>query len=130
LRKETPDKIANINDVSEGLENRIFNAAKEQSALDELIGAVKTKRYTYARLRRIMLHSYLGICREDLVLPQYLKILDFNSRGQEILNNIKKATKLPLVKNFAQLKKLGDEKAIQMWERELVFDSLYEFCRG
>jgi len=140
LRKSLPERIVKIADVSEGLENRIFNMAKEHNTLDDLLDAVKTKRYTQARLRRIMLHSYLGIERIDLTTPKYLKILDFNSNGQEILNRIKKTTMLPLVKNFAQLKKYcrGEpcspdddcfaNKAIQMWERELVFDSLYELC--
>jgi len=128
LRHSEPEVIAQIADVSEGLENRIFAAAKIHNTLDALMDAVKTKRYTYARIRRIMLHAYLKIRREDVTLPQYLKILDFSSKGQEILNSIKKSTSLPLVKNFSQLKKTEDEGAIQMWQDELKFDSLYRLC--
>jgi len=128
LRRMTPELIAQIPDVSEGLENRIFEAAKEHKTLGKVIDAIQTKRYTYSRIRRIMLHSYLEVTRNDLISPQYLRILDFSPQGQEILNGIKKETTLPLTKNFSQLKKQGSAQAIQMWEQELVFDNLYELC--
>ncbi|MCL2837523.1 MAG: nucleotidyltransferase [Oscillospiraceae bacterium] len=126
LRRMTPNDIAKIADVSEGLENRISAFAKEYKTLDELIDAVKTKRYTHARMRRIMLHSYLGITREDIMLPQYLKILDFSPKGQEILNNLKRTKPaLALAKNFRQIESAD---AVRMWQDELKFDSLYELC--
>jgi len=146
LRKSSPAEIAYITDVSEGLQNRIFSSAKDYNTLDGLLDAVKTKRYTHARLCRIMLRSFLGIEQDELILPRYLKILAFSPGGQEVLNSIKKTTILPLVKNFAQLKKLNRGKkplipggcavveshdldgAVQAWERELIFDSLYELC--
>ena len=129
LLKSWPEEIMNIVDVSEGLENRIFAAAKECCTLNELLDSVKTKRYTHARLRRILLHSYLRIEREELTLPKYLRILDFSECGRALLNSIKKTTMLPLVKNFGQLKKMEKiGQAIRMWERELVFDRLYKLC--
>jgi len=100
LRKGEPCEIAEIADVSEGLENRIFASAKTSTTLDMLINEVKTKRYTHARLRRIMLHTYLGITAKDITSPQYLRILDFSPRGREVLNNIKKLTTLTCEKNF------------------------------
>jgi len=125
LRRSSTEEIARIADVSEGLENRILNAAKSSATLSELLDAAKTKRYTRARLRRIMLHAYLGITREDSTLPKYLKILDFSPRGQEILNKVKKSTELPLAKNFRQIE---SAESVKMWQDELKFDNLYELC--
>jgi len=125
LRRSSSEEIARIADISEGLENRILKAAKLSTTLEELIDRVKTKRYTRARLRRIMLHAYLGITREDSTLPQYLKILDFSPRGQEILNKVKKSTDLPLAKNFRQIESV---ESVKMWQDELKFDNLYELC--
>ena len=46
LRKMSLQEIANLPDVSEGLENGIKNAASLCNNLSELINMVKTKRYT------------------------------------------------------------------------------------
>ena len=46
LRKMSLQEIANLPDVSEGLENAIKNAASLCNHLSELINMVKTKRYT------------------------------------------------------------------------------------
>jgi len=126
LRRMTSMDIAKIADVSEGLENRISELANKHKTLGGLIDAVKTKRYTHARLRRIMLHSYLGITKEDITLAEYLKILDFSPKGQEILNSLKRTKPaLAVAKNFRQI---DSAPAVRMWQDELKFDSLYELC--
>ena len=59
-------------------------------SLDELLFTVKTKRYTMARIRRIMLSLLIGITKTDMKqLPPYGRILAFNERGKEILAKAK-----------------------------------------
>jgi len=55
LRLKGRDYIASLPDVCEGLENRIYDAALKCATRSELIERVKTKRYTYARISRILL---------------------------------------------------------------------------
>ena len=55
---------------------------------------------------------------------RYIKILDFNDRGRQILNYAKKTASLPLAKNAAAV--LRDEAAMSLWKRELDFDRVYE----
>lgn len=126
LLKMSPEEISGIADVSEGLENKIIKAAKDCSDFDTLCESVKSKRYALSRIRRILLHSYLGITKEDLIPPQYIKILDFNEKGQKLLNKAKQEAKLPLVKNFNQIRNLDNPRARRMWERELTFDRIYD----
>ena len=68
--------------AGDGLEFRLYNAARKAGSVEELINAVKTKRYTMARIRRIILALLIGITKEDMrKLPPYGRILAFNERG-------------------------------------------------
>ena len=55
------DNIQNIHDVSEGLENRFIECCKDKKVLNEVLLDVKSKRYTYTRLKRIVLRLVLDI---------------------------------------------------------------------
>ncbi len=130
LIKIPSDVLSNISDVSEGLENRIKSAANEASSLDELISAVKTKRYTQSRLRRIILSAYLGITNDDRKLSvPYIKILDHNEKGQELIQKAKKVANLPLARNTSQINKFKDPFIKNIWERERTFDKIYTFSQ-
>ena len=121
-----PEEIASLPDVSEGLENKIKKAAMESDSFDALCNNIKSKRYAHSRIRRILLYSYLGITKEDMLEPQYIKILGFNEKGQKLLNKAKQEAKLPLVKNFNQIKALQNPLAESLWKKELIFDRIYD----
>lgn len=126
LLKMSADEIAKIPDVSEGLENKIKKEALNAKSFGSLCDSIKSKRYAHSRIRRILLNSYLGITREDIKAPQYIKILDFNERGREVLNKAKQEARLPLVKNFNQIKALKNPLAEKAWKKELLFDRIYD----
>ena len=54
-------EIANLPDVSEGLENSIKNAADSCNTINEFMNIVKTKRYTATRIQRILLYALLNM---------------------------------------------------------------------
>jgi len=108
LRTLTPEELARLPDLSEGLENRFYDAIRSARSLEELAFMVKTKRYTMARIRRLILSAFLGIQPEDSAgTPPYLHILGFNQRGREILAEIGKHATLPCEASLARLEKLG-----------------------
>lgn len=93
LRQLTREDLAQVPDVSEGLENRIADCVLRSANLSELLELLKTKRYTMARLRRVLLAAVLGIRREDYEKPpSSLRVLAFNQRGAELLRNVKENT--------------------------------------
>lgn len=111
--------------ISEGLENKIVSELKKSSTLEDLIMAVKSKRYPYSRIRRALLCAFLKITKTDAeLLPKYIKILDFNENGREILNAAKKTSSLTLAKNASAV--IRDSDAMALWKRELAFDRVYE----
>lgn len=95
-----------------GLENRIYKAARVSSNLAELYMLIKTKRYTMARIRRIVLSCFLGIKKADLkISPSYVRILGMNGRGREILSAAD--CKLPMDTSLKNLAAQGDKQRRQ-----------------
>lgn len=124
LRCMTADDFRKIEDVNEGLENRIVQAVKTAVSLDELYDKIKTKRYTHSRIRRIILRSYLGITSDyDFSVP-YIRILGFNDKGKEILSQMKKKANLPIISRYADTKEL-ESNAIKLFELESRCTDLY-----
>lgn len=86
LRTMTPVDFAKLPDVGEGLENRIEEAVQSYNSVEEILSAVKTKRYTHARLRRILICALLGITEElQRRIPGYVRVLGFNAGGEKML---------------------------------------------
>lgn len=108
LRSMSADDFKQIDDVSEGLENRIVEAVKTSASLDEIYEKIKTKRYTHSRIRRIILRAYLGITKDEPKEPQYLHILGFNEKGRSILPQIKNATNLPIISKYSDIENESD----------------------
>ena len=88
LRSMTAEELRMFPDVGEGLENRILDAAGRAGSVEELLTMVKTKRYTHARLRRIIACAALGIS-EGLQSrsSHYARVLGFTERGEALLKN-------------------------------------------
>lgn len=78
--------------VDEGIENRLRKAINISANLEEMIENIKTKRYTYNKIKRMFTHILLGITKEDNACAtlDYIRILGFNDRGKNYLNQIKK----------------------------------------
>ncbi len=88
--------LKSLPDVTEGLENRISASSGSAESFDQLIDSVKTKRYAYTRISRIMTQFFIGFDQFDTEAmrkeaPQYIRVLGFTKRGAEILRAAKKA---------------------------------------
>ena len=128
LRMLTPDEIAKAPDVSEGLENRIYNAIQSATSLEELYDIVKTKRYTHSRIRRIVTALYLGITPEDRAMSvPYVRVLGFNDKGLEILKAAKESAKRPVITKSTRIAELSDE-AKHVFELECKATNLYNLA--
>lgn len=117
LRTMGKEEIANINEVAEGLEGRIFNAAMKARSLEELFLFAKTKRYTMSRIRRVALWSYLGVQKRHISdeVP-YIRVLGFNDKGRQVIKMAKKADNYPIIT------KAADAKEELSWQAEEIFD--------
>jgi predicted nucleotidyltransferase len=86
IRRAHPTDIAQTPDVGQGLENRIFEAGRTATSIEELIEMINTKRYTEAHIRRVLLSFFIGIFASDVLIPPtYGRVLALNDKGAEIL---------------------------------------------
>ncbi len=89
-------KLKDINDVSEGLENKIYKAVLDAKSFSEALDIIKSKRYTMSRIRRILYSVILGFKKEEKE-PEYIRVLGMNCLGREILREMKEKSCLPIV---------------------------------
>lgn len=110
MRTVSQRELAQAPDVSEGIENRIIKAVHSAVTLEELYTLAKTKRYSHARIRRIVMNSFLGITAADLAIsPPYIRITGFNSNGSSVIKIAKNTAKLPIITKAADIAGLGEE---------------------
>ncbi len=86
-------------DVDEGIENRLKKVINECNNIDDLINKTKSKRYTYNKIRRMLVHILVGFTKQDNfdLTFDYIKVLGFNNIGKKYLNKIKKEINIPLI---------------------------------
>ena len=108
LRRMRAEDFKNFPDVSEGLENRIETAVKQSASVNEILLRSKSKRYTMARIRRIVLNAYLGIGKgySHSEVP-YLRVLGMSEGGKELLKEMRESAKLPIIMKYADFKSAG-----------------------
>lgn len=94
--KITTTNIASIKDVEEGIENRVYQVINKSSNIDQLITAIKSKRYTYARISRMLNHILLNVENNHYHID-YIRVLGFNKTGKTHLNKIKKELSIPII---------------------------------
>ncbi len=128
LRTMGREEFAALPDISEGLENRIYAAVRKAGTLKEVYEFTKSKRYTHARIRRIVLSAFLGLNSSmSEGIPPYLRVIGMNRRGTEILHSAKPTTKLPIITNSSDIFSL-DNQAKNMIELEGRAADLYALC--
>lgn len=113
IRMSTAQELNNVADVSEGVENVILEAAINSSTVDELLFAVKTKRYTMARLKRICMNAMLGIDSEfqklcaDSYTPLYIRVLGIRKGSRHLLSKLARAASLPIIISYPDIRALN-----------------------
>ena len=99
-------KLDIYNTVDEGIENRLNKFILKSYDLKDFILKVKTKRYTYNKLNRMLTHILCSFTKEEASKfgkIEYLRVLGFNSNGQEYLKYIKDFTELPIISSYSDL---------------------------
>ena len=88
--------------IDDNIKNRILKFINNSNNLEELLNNIKTKRYTYNRLKRILTYILLSITKEDCsnLDLEYIRILGFDINGKNYLNKIKKDIDIPVLTNY------------------------------
>ncbi len=107
LKQMSVDELAALPDCGEGLSNRLYQAIRQATSVDEILTLAKSKRYTLARLRRILLWAFLGMTVADRPnKPPYLRVLGMNKTGQSLLGQMKTTSTVPILTKAAHVRNL------------------------
>ena len=91
----TNNHLENILTVDEGIENKLKKEVLKAFNRDDLIYLVKSKRYTYNKISRMLVHILLNVEKKSYTLD-YAKVLGFTQNGQKYLSNIRDELILPI----------------------------------
>lgn len=106
ILKERPENLKRYAEVTEGIENLIYEAAKKEPAFEGFIDRIKSKRFTRTRVQRMLTHIFTGFTWEQLQsfsAPSYIRLLGMSKDGRSYLNQQKKNIKLPVISRAADL---------------------------
>ncbi len=130
LKTMSKEELSNIPNANEGLYNRIFEYAKRNNYLDELLDELKTHRYTYARLRRLIICALIGInvdvTKKAESGPKYLRVLAMNDIGSKLLKN----SALPIVAKVKQDYEKLSEQAKEIFDIDVRAGYIYSLSRN
>ena len=117
----TEDDLSIYQTVDKEIIKKLKKEILNSNNIDEFIKRIKTKRYTYNKISRMLLHILTNFTKEKAKLfndISYIRILGFNNTGRTILNNIKKDIDIPIISKITKEKE-------PMVEYELEVDKIY-----
>ena len=91
--------------VEEGIDKLLKKKIIEAHSYSELVNLVKSKRYTYNKITRMLLHILCNFTKEKANLFKdisYIRILGFNDTGKSYLNKVKKDIDIPIISKITR----------------------------
>lgn len=96
----TNDNLNDILDVDEGIENKLKKEIETVKNIDELIKKVKSKRYSYNKIKRMLLHILTNTKKDYQKNVKYIRVLGLNDNGKKILKEIKNEIDVPIITKY------------------------------
>lgn len=139
LRQMDLAELSALPDAGEGIEHRVYRLCRACATREALLDALKCKRYTRARLSRLLAHAALGVDRalvRAVPLPGYARLIGARAGAEPVLKELSRRAKLSVVTRGAALRGdpcfelerratdlwslLHDEPALRTSDRELT----------
>ena len=122
ILRSTDEELRAIYQMEEGIENRLKEVIRTTSSIEECLKHLKNKRWSWARLQRLLVYVLLGVTKAEM--EDYWSspieqgtVLGFTVKGQEWLKNMREVESFHLITNYAAHKD----------ERQESWDLLYDF---
>lgn len=118
LLMESVATLAEYEDVSESLANKITKLRNQFVSYEQFCELLKTKDLTYTRISRALLHILLNIKKIDSNEgPTYARVLGFRKDSASVMTAMKDTTSIPLVTKLADA---------QISQEDIFTSDLYE----
>ena len=102
LRSSNLEQLEQLPNVTEGLHYKIRDCALQAANIGQFFSLLKSKRYPYTRLQRIIIHALLGTTQKQLTAfdesgPLYARVLAFNHQGRLLLKYMNQHSNIPII---------------------------------
>ena len=121
-------------DMSEELANTVeknIYELKSRSYTDFILN-LKSKNFTYTRISRALFHILLNHKKQDLKeiksgenISAYPLLLGFKKESSELLSELKRRSKMPIISKISNAKDILSEKSLKIFENNIYADFLY-----
>lgn len=119
-------------DISSDFSDKILKNLNKYTSYSQFCDLLKTKDITYARVARNLLHILLNIKKDsmqqfkdnDYIL--YARILGFKKSSSDLLSEIKKKSKIPMISKLADARKELSPIAWDMLETDIQASHIYD----
>ena len=128
------ENLADYCDMSGELANTVeknIYELKSRSYTDFILN-LKSKNFTYTRISRALFHILLNHKKHDLKkiksgenISAYPLLLGFKKESSELLSELKRRSKLPIISKISNAKDILSEKSLKIFENNIYADFLY-----
>lgn len=130
LRSMSLEDLKLLPDVGEGFYNSVFKAAHTFASMEDALMFLKSKRYTLARIKRILMCALLRIDSSFMHMkPEYIHVLGIRNDCRILLSELCTKSTLPVISSARDIKKLSPN-ALKMFERDVFASDVYAQLAG
>lgn len=102
LLTTSKDKLQNIFEMTEGLENKLISCITKAENYDDFIQQVKSKRYQMSKIKRLLVNVLLSLTKDTFAKhwsqkTTYAHVLACSEHGKQLLSAIAKHSSIPLI---------------------------------
>lgn len=105
LESSSVAQLQKIYQMNEGLEYKMKQEIHLARNFTEFLRQIKSKRYTYSRLRRLALYTLLNVTQDDMIASfnyESLLLLGYSKLGRTYLKRIRKETAANIISKVDQ----------------------------
>lgn len=135
IRRTSVEELSEIYAVSEGMENLMKKAVITAGNMEDLLHAMKSKRYTLTRLQRTLIQTVMGLTKSDysrIVAEKinYGHILAFSGKGAKLLGEMKKSksNSIPIYSNLSKEVAMDGKEQLAL-KYDLLASDLYHIVQ-
>ncbi|MBN6049370.1 nucleotidyltransferase [Lactobacillus helveticus] len=117
IESSSIDDLRQIYQMSEGLEYKMKQEIHLSRDFTEFLRRIKSKRYTYSRLRRLSLYTLLNVTQDDMIASfneESLMLLGFSKTGRQYLKKNRKDFQTALISKVDKRSAKSGSLALQV----------------
>lgn len=120
-------------DAAEGLDNRMRRAAEACGSAEAYFAAVKSKRYTMARIKRAAMQALLGISGDDIAFlrgekPVYARLLGYSRRVGGLAGELARRATIPFVARPPEYRPRSAAES-RLWQIDRTASDIYALAQ-